>query len=90
MSTGPVIRLEDLTLTLGRFTLDHLSLEVRRNEYFVLLGPTGSGKTVLLECLLGIHRPQRGRIVLEGRDVTFLLPEQRNVGYIPQDCAEDA
>jgi ABC-type Fe3+/spermidine/putrescine transport system ATPase subunit len=53
----------------------------------VLLGPTGAGKTVLVECLVGIHRPRAGRILIDGRDVTALYPEERNVGYVPQDYA---
>ena len=53
----------------------------------VLLGPTGAGKTVLVECIAGIHRPGTGQICTDDQDVTRLYPEERNVGYVPQDYA---
>lgn len=84
---APAIRLEGLSLALGRFRLEDLSLDVRSGEYLVLLGPTGAGKTVLLETVLGLRRPARGRVLLRGRDVTGLPPERRNLGYVPQDYA---
>ncbi|MFC1806726.1 ABC transporter ATP-binding protein, partial [Planctomycetota bacterium] len=56
-------------------------------EYMVLLGPTGSGKTVLVESIVGIHRPKTGRVLIDGENVTRLYPEERNVGYVPQDYA---
>jgi molybdate/tungstate transport system ATP-binding protein len=80
-----VIRIEDLGIKLGRFRLQGINLAIDENEYMVLLGPTGAGKTVLVECILGIQRPQTGRIVIGGKDVTALYPEERNIGYVPQD-----
>ena len=50
-----------------------------------ILGPTGSGKTVLVECIVGMHKPSRGRVFLDGIDVTNLKPEERHVAYVPQD-----
>ena len=55
--------------------------------YLVLLGPTGSGKTVLIECIAGMHRRHAGRILIDGQEVTGLYPEERNIGYVPQDYA---
>jgi phospholipid/cholesterol/gamma-HCH transport system ATP-binding protein len=51
--------------------LDHLDLTVARGESLVLLGGSGTGKSVLLKCLLGLVIPDAGQIVLEGEDVTF-------------------
>lgn len=82
-----MLRVEHLSIRLGEFDLREISLEVREGEYFVLLGPTGTGKTVLVECIAGLHRPQRGRILLGGYDITDLPPEQRGIGYVPQDYA---
>jgi len=82
-----MIRIEALNLSVGGFALRDVSLEVQRNEYFVLLGPTGSGKTLLLESLCGLNRIDSGRIWIDGRDVTRLEPRQRGVGYLPQDYA---
>jgi molybdate/tungstate transport system ATP-binding protein len=82
-----MLRVERLSIRLGEFDLRNISLEVREGEYFVLLGPTGTGKTVLVECIAGLHRPKSGRIFLNGRDITDLPPEERGIGYVPQDYA---
>jgi len=82
-----MIAIESLSVSLGRFAMRNLSLTIGDGEYLVLLGPTGTGKTVLLESLLGLHRPHGGRIVIDGTDVTCLPPERRNLGYVPQDAA---
>jgi molybdate/tungstate transport system ATP-binding protein len=82
-----VIQIENLSVDLGAFHLREISLTIEDGEYMVLLGPTGAGKTVLVECLVGIHRPKAGRILIDGQDVTVLYPEERNVGYVPQDYA---
>jgi ABC-type Fe3+/spermidine/putrescine transport system ATPase subunit len=82
-----MVRIEQLKATLGEFQLQDIDLDIRDREYFVVLGPTGAGKTVLLECIAGLTWPAEGRIWLGGRDVTALPPEQRQVGYLPQDYA---
>lgn len=53
----------------------------------VLLGPTGTGKTVLLETIAGMHRVGHGNILVQGKDVTRLPPERRNLGVVYQDYA---
>jgi len=83
----PVVDISGVSCRLGEFYLDSIDLQVHENEYLVLLGPTGAGKTVLLESLLGIQFPSKGQIYLEGKDITRFLPEDRNIGYIPQDYA---
>jgi ABC-type Fe3+/spermidine/putrescine transport system ATPase subunit len=80
-----VIEVRGLRLALGEFRLRDIALDVAEGEYFVLLGPTGAGKTVLLECLVGIHRPEAGTIRLDGCDVTQAPPEKRGIAYVPQD-----
>jgi ABC-type Fe3+/spermidine/putrescine transport system ATPase subunit len=82
-----MLRVENLSIRLGEFDLQDISFDVREGEYFVLLGPTGTGKTVLIECIAGLHRPRTGRIILNGRDVTDLPPEERGIAYVPQDYA---
>jgi len=79
-----VIRVEDLRLRAGRFRLA-VSLEVRAGEYFVLIGPSGAGKTLLLESLCGLVGILGGRIEIAGRDVTRREPRERHIGYVPQD-----
>lgn len=51
----------------------------------MILGPTGSGKTILLETIAGVYRPDSGRVLLNGVDVTSLPPRERNVGMVYQD-----
>ena len=82
-----MIRVEGLTYSVGGFALSGVSLDVRPGEYFVLLGPSGAGKTVFLECLCGLNSIRQGRIFIAGRDVTRLEPRHRSIGYLPQDYA---
>ena len=82
-----MIRTEALTFSVGEFLLNQVDLNVAQGEYFVLLGPPGSGKTVFLECLCGLNRPKSGHIYIAGRDVTELEPRKRGIGYVPQDYA---
>lgn len=82
-----MIAIDELTLRVGSFGLQGVSLHVRSGEYAVLMGKTGCGKTTLLEAICGLKRPQSGRIVLGDRDVTALAPAARGVGYVPQDLA---
>lgn len=80
-----MIEVKDLSLTMGDFSLKDINLTINDAEYFVILGPTGAGKTVLIECLAGLHRLKQGEIWLDGKEITRLTPEERNLGYVPQD-----
>ncbi|MFH1646737.1 MAG: ATP-binding cassette domain-containing protein [Chloroflexota bacterium] len=80
-----MIEIKDLSLHLGDFHLADINLSVADGEYFVVLGPTGAGKTVLIECVAGLHRIRHGEIWMDHRDVTHRASEERNVGYVPQD-----
>lgn len=71
----------------GAFGLQQISLSIPDKTYAVLMGSTGCGKTTLLEILCGLRTPQRGRILLDDRDVTYLEPRERGIGYVPQDLA---
>jgi len=80
-----MIRIENLYKEWRDFSLKDINLEIKKGEYFVLLGPTGAGKTLLLEMIAGFYTPERGRIWIDGRDVTYLPPEKRRIGFIYQD-----
>jgi molybdate/tungstate transport system ATP-binding protein len=82
-----VIRLQDVTIRAGAFSVSGISLEVPAGRYGVLMGQTGSGKTTLLEAICGLRRIQSGRITVAGRDVTALKVAKRGIGYVPQDRA---
>ena len=81
------VDIESLSVTLGNFSLKDVTLSCEKGEYHILLGPTGSGKSSLLKCILGLHRPESGRIHLDGSDITHELPERRQMGYVPQNYA---
>jgi len=82
-----MLRLRDVSVHLGDFRLKKISLYVKDGEYMVLLGPTGTGKTVLLETIAGMHRIRSGSIFIHGMDATRLPPEKRNLGVVYQDYA---
>lgn len=67
------------------FQLKKIELEIKPGEYFVILGPTGSGKTALLETIAGMYRPDEGRILFDGDDITDWPPERRRIGFVYQD-----
>lgn len=80
-----MISVQNLSARFGSFVLKDINLEISTGEFFLLLGPTGAGKSLLLETILGIRPPDRGEILLDGRDITYLPPEDRNIAYVPQD-----
>ena len=81
------LRLDDMRIDLGEFSLRGVTLDVERGEYLTVMGPTGAGKTILLECIIGFYRPEGGRVMLEGRDITDEPPEKRRIGIVYQDYA---
>jgi len=82
-----VLEIVQLSKKWKDFSIEDVSLKVEKNEYFVIMGPTGAGKTLLLQLIAGIHTPDKGKIIIEGEDVTFLPSEKRRVGYVPQNYA---
>jgi ABC-type Fe3+/spermidine/putrescine transport system ATPase subunit len=81
-----MLKVENLFLKKGRFALRDISFSVARNDYFALLGPTGCGKTLLLESIAGFHDAS-GCVVFDGTDVTHYPPEERRFGLVFQDFA---
>ena len=74
----------------GRMVVEDVSLSVRRGEAVGLLGPNGAGKTTVFYMIMGLVRPDKGTIELDGHDVTALPMFQRarlGVGYLPQEAS---
>jgi molybdopterin-binding protein len=80
-----MIKVENLHKNMGEFSLRGVNLDIADHEYLMLLGPTGAGKTILLETIAGIYRPNRGRVVINGNDITALPARKRNIGMVYQD-----
>ena len=80
-----MIHVEQLSVRFRDFHLGKIDLVVEKGEFFVLMGPTGAGKTVLLEAVAGLVPLESGRILISGVDVTRLPPERRGVGIVYQD-----
>ena len=80
-----MIAFDHVSLALGEFALKDISFTVGDGEYFFIIGPSGAGKTIILEAIAGLHVPDQGRILLSGRDVSQIPPEKRGVGLVYQD-----
>lgn len=79
-----MLRLENVSRTIGTFRLSDITFSAGKGQYVVILGPTGCGKTMLLETIAGIGRAAAGRIFINGEDVTHVVPEKRNIGFVYQ------
>jgi molybdate transport system ATP-binding protein/molybdate/tungstate transport system ATP-binding protein len=80
-----MISIKNVSKKLGDFCLDDVTLDINDGEYMIILGPTGAGKTILLETIAGIYPPDRGEIYLDDRNITRLPPRERNIGMVYQD-----
>ena len=81
------LNLQALQFSIDDFRLTDIDISVRKGEYHVVLGPTGSGKSTLMKCILGLYRPSGGSITLDDNDLLRLPPEKRGLGYLPQNYA---
>jgi len=82
-----MLRVEGVSKTWDAFSLKDINLNVKDGEYFVILGPTGAGKTLLLETIAGLHYPDTGDVWLNDNKITSLPPEKRGIGFVFQDYA---
>jgi len=80
-----MIEVKDLCADLGKFSLKNISFDVQNEEYFILVGPTGSGKTMFMESIAGLKPIRGGQVIINGRDVTPLNVADRNIGFAFQD-----
>jgi molybdate/tungstate transport system ATP-binding protein len=82
-----MISLEGLCIDLPGFAVQDVHLTIETGEFFTLLGPTGAGKTLILEAIGGLMPVTGGRILIDDRDMTGVPTENRGVGIVYQDCA---
>jgi ABC-type Fe3+/spermidine/putrescine transport system ATPase subunit len=82
-----MIRIEGLTILFESFKIMNLNIQIEEGGFHFLLGPTGSGKTLILESIIGLRKPKTGRIWIGDKEVQGLPPERRGISYVPQDLA---
>ena len=82
-----MIAIKNLKVNLGNFLLQDINLDIESGEYFIILGPTGAGKTVLLEAIAGLYPVLEGEVWIDGNEITDLSPEKRGIGIVYQDQA---
>jgi len=80
-----LLSVENLSKSLGTFQLKDISLRIEPGQYLVLLGPSAVGKTVLLETIAGLTLPDRGRILVDGRDITYEKIQKRKIAMVFQN-----
>ena len=83
-----LINLTGISKSYGdHIVLDDLNLYIRENEFITLLGPSGCGKTTTLRIIGGFEAPDAGSVVFDGKDITFLPPNERNLNTVFQKYA---
>jgi molybdopterin-binding protein len=87
LSGKNMLELKDINVSLGDFSLKNISFTVGRGEYFILLGVSGAGKSMLLETIAGLVKPVSGSVFLDGKDITHEKIQKRNIGLVFQDHA---
>ncbi len=82
------IVIRNITKAFGKqIVLNNLSLEIKKGEFHVILGPSGEGKSTFLNIIAGLMKPDKGNIWIEGQLVNKLSPQKREVGFVFQDYA---
>jgi len=83
-----ILSIDQVSISIGGSRiLRDVSLDLSANRVFCLMGRNGVGKTTTLKSVVGLYKPNNGRIVFEGRDISRMPPEERaraGVGYVPQ------
>lgn len=82
-----MLELKNIAVHFGQFELKDINLVVEKHDYFVLLGSSGSGKTVLMEIIAGLTTPLRGETWLNGKNITNKKTQDRKIGLVFQDYA---
>jgi ABC-type sugar transport system ATPase subunit len=78
------LQINNLKIIAGEFEVNISNLKLPSNDYFVLMGSTGSGKSLLIKTLCGLIRPINGEIHIDNCNISHLPPRDRNIGYVPQ------
>lgn len=83
-----LVELQNISKSFGKtLVLDELSLEVKENEFITLLGPSGCGKTTTLRIIGGFEKPDQGKVIFDGTDITNIPANKRNLNTVFQKYA---
>lgn len=83
--TDSILELEHIKKSYeGRLIIDDLNLRIHRNEFLTILGPSGCGKTTTLRIIGGFEKPDEGKLLFDGKDITNLPPEKRELNTVFQ------
>ncbi|MBF0407518.1 MAG: ABC transporter ATP-binding protein [Candidatus Riflebacteria bacterium] len=80
-----MIEFQGINSTAGSFRLVDISLAIPKGDCHVIVGPTGAGKTCLLETLIGLRKITSGSILLQNNEISGLPPNERKIAFVPQD-----
>lgn len=88
MKDTPIIQLEGISKSFGDTeVLSDFNLEVGKEEFITLLGPSGCGKTTILRIVGGFETPDKGRVIFQGKDITDVPPNKREINTVFQKYA---
>src|SRR5687768_9132670 len=80
-----MIRIENLYKRFRKLqVLDNISASFDQGQVVSLIGPNGSGKTTLIKSILGMVRPDKGKIIIDGKEITADPAYRKDIGYMPQ------
>lgn len=82
-----MLEINNLSITAGDFIMNDVHLSVEEGEFYLIMGPTGAGKSLLLESIAGIIPLEQGQVKMRGEDVTDLPAEKRKISILYQDYA---
>lgn len=82
-----MLKIDDLVVKTKDFSLNALNFKVKKGNVHAIIGPTGCGKTLLLESIIGLRKINSGTIWLDGKNSEKIAIENREIGYVPQDLA---
>lgn len=80
-----MLHVKNLCVDICDFSLDNINIDLSKGEHLVLLGASGSGKTLLLETIAGRYSLSSGEIYINGENVTAKSPEERGIGFVYQN-----
>ncbi|MHA1491289.1 MAG: ATP-binding cassette domain-containing protein [Promethearchaeota archaeon] len=80
-----MITLKDVSGDFGNFHIKNINLNIKKKEYYVILGPTAAGKTILLEIIAGFHKLRKGKLYINGKNMKDIRPYERKIGFLYQD-----